>query len=150
MSRSSVKIGSILMHAMGWFTLVMALLWVFITEIMFVSDFLAYTGQTYADYLAANPVFAEIYIITKRLVGFVLLGVALQILFITKYGYEKGEKWAWVALLIAGGLLWGTLIGYRAFIGYLGGSTIAFVAGAVLYALGILIPAREIWSKEPS
>ena len=138
------------MHAMGWYTLVIAVLWVFITEIMFVSDFLAFTGQTYADYLAAYPVFAEFYIITKKLVGIVMVIVALQILVITRYGYEKGEKWSWVALLVLGGLLWGTLIGYRAYIGYLGGSTIAFIVGAAIYIFAMIIPAKEIWAGKVS
>jgi hypothetical protein len=145
--RSYLKIGSSLMMAMGVFALAVSILWILITEIMFVSDFLFYTGQSYADYLAANPAFGEMYIITKKLVGAVMLVVSLQILFVTKYGYEKGEKWAWFALLLSGGALWGTLIGYRVLIGYVGGSMITFVVGGVLYTLAIILPAKEILSE---
>ena len=36
------------MYAMGIYTLVMSLCWIFLIEIVFVSDFLAFTGQSYA------------------------------------------------------------------------------------------------------
>ena len=45
--------------------------------------------------------------------------------------------------MISGGLLWGTLLVYRAYIGYLGGSTITFVVGLILYAFTLLVPAKE-------
>ena len=148
MSKSYLRTGTTLMFAMGFFALVVSLLWILITEIMFVSDFLFYTGQSFADYLAASPANAEIYIITKKLVGFAMLVASLQILFITKYGYEHGERWAWFALLITGGLFWGMLIGYRLFIGYVGGSMYTFVIGIIIYLLAILLPAKEMLSKE--
>lgn len=143
-----MKLGTSLMAAMGVFALAVSVLWILITEIMFVSDFLFYTGQSYADYLAADPHYAEIYIITKKLVGVAMLIVSLQILIINKFGLERGERWAWFALVISGALLWGMLIGYRVFIGYVGGSMITFVAGAILYILAILLPARDIFAKD--
>ena len=104
--------------------------------------------MSYADYLAANPILGEISIITKRLIGISLLIIALQILFITKKSYAKGEKWARVALLISGSLLWGMLIGYRNYIGYVAPSIITFVLGAVLFVLGIILPAKEILTSQ--
>ena len=62
----------LIMNILGWYTLVISILWIFVTDIMFVSDFAAYTGQTYSDYLTTNPNFAEIYIITKKLIGIIL------------------------------------------------------------------------------
>ena len=72
MVKSRIKIGSYVMLFMGMYTLVISILWIFLTEIMFVSDFAHYTGQTYQLYLASNPNFAEMYIITKKLVGIML------------------------------------------------------------------------------
>jgi len=149
MTKSYLKTGVNLMFAMGFFALAVSLLWVLITDVMFVSDFLYFTGESFADYLAANPTYAEIYIITKKLVGFAMFIASLQILFITKYGYERGERWAWFALLVAGGLFWGFLIGYRLLIGYVGGSMYTFIIGLILYLLAIILPAKEILSKEP-
>jgi hypothetical protein len=148
MSEKSLKIGSTLMFGMGVFALIMSILWIFVTEIMFVSDFLHYTGGAFEDYLSTSPTYAEIYIITKRLVGFMILASAVPILFITHTSYQKGERWSWFALFITGGLLWGTLLGYRIFIGYIGGSSITFVAGLALWFLALLIPFKEFFGKE--
>jgi hypothetical protein len=148
MSEKSLKIGSTLMFGMGVFALILSILWIFVTEIMFVSDFLHYTGGPFEDYLSASPAYAEIYIITKRLVGFMILAAAVPILFITHTSYQKGEGWSWFALFITGGLLWGTLLGYRILIGYIGGSSITFVAGLALWLLALLIPFKEFFGKE--
>jgi len=147
--QSSLKTGSWVMYAMGIYTLVMSLFWIFLTEVVFVSDFLAFTGQSYADYLASSPNFAEIYMITKKLWGVTMLLVSLLVIFITRKSYCKGEKWSWYALLIAGIMLWGSLIGYRILIGYVAPSIVTFVIGTILFVIGIVLPAKEILS-EPS
>jgi hypothetical protein len=148
MERDKIKIGSQIILFLGMYTSVMSILWIFVTEIMFVSDFAAYTGQTYSSYLATNPRFAEIYIITKKLIGIMLLIIGLLILLINQYAYRKGEKWAWYALLIAGGLAWGTFIGYKLIIGYIGASMITFAVGVTLVILGLAVPSKEILGKK--
>ena len=147
MQPSSVRNGSRIMYVMGIYTVVMSLFWVFLTEIIFVSDFLAFTGQSYADYLAISPETAELYMITKKLWGFTMLLIGFLIIFITRKSYSKGEKWSWYALLIAGIMLWGSLIGYRFWIGYLAPSIVTFVIGTALFVIGIALPAKEILSK---
>jgi hypothetical protein len=148
MQASSIRSGSWVMYAMGIYTLVMSLFWIFLTEVIFVSDFLAFTGQSYADYLASNPDFAEIYIITKKLWGITMLLVSLLIIFITRKSYSKGEKWSWYALLIAGIMLWGSLIGYRFLIGYVAPSIVTFVIGTILFVIGITLPAKQIFAEK--
>lgn len=143
----NLKIGHFLMNFMGFYILIMGVLWIFVTEIMFVSDFLWYTGESYASYLATNPTYAEIYIITKKLIGFVLLANGILVLFINNKSYKNGDKWAWYALLISGSITWGLFIIYKIYIGYYGGSMITFVVGAVLLALGLAFPAKEILKK---
>jgi len=147
MQSSSVTSGSWVMYAMGIYTLVMSLFWIFLTEVVFVSDFLAFTGQSYADYLASSPNLAEIYMITKKLWGITMLLASILIIFITRKSYSKGEKWSWYALLIAGVMLWGGLIGYRFVIGYVAPSIVTFVIGTVLFIIGIVLPAKEILSN---
>ncbi len=150
MEKSKIKIGSIIMLFLGWYTIAISILWIFVTEIMFVSDFAAYTGQSYSDYLTSNPRFAEMYIITKKLIGIMLLVIGLMILLINQYAYSKGEKWSWFALLIAGGTAWGTFIGYKIIIGYIGVSVMTFAIGAALLLVGIVLPAKEILGKGSS
>lgn len=147
MQSSSVRNGSRVMYVMGIYTVVMSLFWVFLTEIIFVSDFLAFTGQSYADYLAISPETAELYMITKKLWGFTMLLIGFLIIFITRKSYSKGEKWSWYALLTSGIMLWGSLIGYRFWIGYVAPSIVTFVIGTALFVIGIALPAKEILSK---
>lgn len=148
MKNSKLEIGSFIMLFFGMYTLVISILWIFLTEIMFVSDFAYYTGQNYAQYLATNPLFAEMYIITKKLIGFMLLGIGSLTIFVTKKSYSKGDKWSWFALLVTGSITWGTFIGYKIMIGYIGASMVTFVVGTALLFVGLILPAKEILSKK--
>jgi len=148
--KSSVKIGSSIMMAMAVFALVISLLWVSITEVKFVSDFLAYTGQDLSDALAAGSKSAELWLVTKRLWGVELLAISLLTMFITAKSYARGEKWSWYALLVTGCILWGSLMGYKFAIGYfqLTMSSMTFIVGAILFAIGIALPAKAILGKK--
>ena len=136
--------------AMAVFALVISILWVTITEVMFVSDFLAYTGQGLSDALAAGSKSAELWLLTKRLWGVELMAISLLMMFITARSYSKGEKWSWYALLVAGCILWGSLIGYKLVIGYFQPtmSSMTFIVGAILFAIGIVLPAKAILGRK--
>ncbi|MFX0048013.1 MAG: hypothetical protein ACFE8G_07575 [Candidatus Hermodarchaeota archaeon] len=144
---NNLKLGTFFMNFMGFYIIGMGILMIFVTEIMFISDFGVYTGMTYEQYFASDQLYAEIFILQKKVMGFMLCGVGVLVLFIVRMGYRKGEKWAWFALLIAGCLVWGTFIGYKILIMYYGGSMITFVVGAVLLVLGLIFPAKEILKK---
>ena len=150
MAKSTVKIGSSIMMAMAVFALVISILWVSITEVMFVSDYLAYTGQDLSDALAAGSKSAELWLSTKRLWGFELIGISALMMFVTANSYAKGERWSWYALLVTGCILWGSLIGYKTAIGYFQPtmSSMTFIVGAILFAIGITVPARAILTKK--
>ena len=147
---NSIRSGTVVMMIMAVFAFVLSLLWIFITEIMFVSDFAAYTGQAYSDYLISNPSYAEIYIITKKLLGIALLSTSILMIFITQNGYRHGKKWAWFALILAGGITWGSLIGYKIVIGYfrLGISSMTFIVGGTLLVIGLVIPVKSILGQK--
>ncbi|MFX1500644.1 MAG: hypothetical protein ACFFDH_06730 [Promethearchaeota archaeon] len=148
MEKMLSKIGWKVMLTMGMYTLVISLFWIFVTEIMFVSDFEAYVGTSYSDYLLVDRRMAELYIMTKKMIGLMLFGIALSIVIITHHGYKEGEKWAWFTLLIIGGIPWLTFIIYKIIIGYIGVSMIIFAIGAALYVIGITLPAKEILGNE--
>ena len=149
MQESSVKIGSWFMTGMGIYALITAVLWVVMTEVAFVSDFRAYTGQPFSDYLISDPEPAELWLFTKRLIGIERLVTSLLIIFITQKSYCKGEKWSWYALLIAGVITWGWLIGYRIAIGYVESTGIATpILGIALLITGLAIPSRVILGKK--
>jgi hypothetical protein len=78
LSKSSLKIGQSIMMAMAVFAFVVFILWISITEIMFVSDYLAYTGTSLSNALAAGSKSAELWLTTKRLWGVGLLGISVS------------------------------------------------------------------------
>jgi hypothetical protein len=149
MQASSVTIGSKVMLVMGIYTLVVSLLWIFLTEGAFVSDVAVYTGQTWPEFLASSPKHAQLYIITKKLLGIELLLASILTIFITQKSYAQAEKWSWYALLIAGILTWGSLIGYRIVIGYVESiGIVTFLIGIILFIIGIALPAQAILGKK--
>ena len=146
----SFKIGTVVMHIMAVYALVVGLLWIFITEIVFVSDFAFYTGQTYADYLLTDPQYAKIYIIAKKLIGIQIVSTSILMMYVAQRCYKKGQKWSWYALLFAGIITWGSLLGYKVVIGYfkLSSSSLTFIVGAVLLAIGLALPAKAILGQK--
>jgi len=138
------------MMAMAVFAFVISLLWITITEVMFVSDYLGYTGQDLSTALATGSKAAELWLTTKRLWGIELLTISLLMISITARSYSKGEKWSCYALLVTGSILWGSLIGYRVAIGYFqpSASSMTFVVGAILFAIGIVLPVKAIFGKK--
>ena len=150
METKSAKIGATLMMAQGVYALVLSLFWVTITEVMFVSIFKGYTGQALSDAIASGSKPAELWLITQRLIGFELISISVLMIFITKNAYEKGKKWSWYALLIAGVVTWLSLIGYKVTTGYFDPSlsSMTFIVGAILFILGITLPAKAILGKK--
>jgi hypothetical protein len=145
---SKINTGKKFMQITGWFIVVMAVLWTFATDIVFVSDFMGYTGSSFADYKLVAPDFANIYIITKKLIGFMILASGVSTLFITHNSYINGEKWSWYALLSIAIIIWGSLIGYRVYIGYVAPSIITFILGFALNLVGLIIPAKEFLEEK--
>jgi hypothetical protein len=137
------------MMAMAIFAIVVSILCVTITEVMFVSDYLAYTGQGLSDAIDSGSKSAELWLTTKRLWGVELIGISVMMLFVTVRSYSKGEKWSWYALLITGCILWGSLIGYKLVINYFQPtmSSMTFIVGAMLLAIGLAVPAKAILGK---
>jgi hypothetical protein len=146
MQARSTRIGLTLMMAQAVYALVLSLLWILVTDVMFVSIFAGYTGQTLSAALAGQSKAAELWLITQRLVGVQLLPISVLMIFVTQKSYKKGEKWSWYALLIAGAVTWGGLISYKVVTGYFDPSmsSTTFVIGAILFVLGISLPARAI------
>ena len=139
------------MIAMGIFTLVISLLWIFLTDVGFVSDFETFIGQDWQDYVLRNPLEAEIYLITKRLIGVLMFPISVLIILITQKSYRRAETWSWYALLITGTVLWGSLIGYRLSIGYFlfntplrASSSMTPIVGLILLIIGLTLPAKAI------
>jgi hypothetical protein len=151
---SSIKSASLVMMTMGGFTLVISLLWTFLTDVGFISDFEAFMGQTWHEYVITNPRHAEIYLITKRLIRVEMFPISVLLLLITQKSYRRAEKGSWFALLITDAVLWGSLIAYRLTIGYFGfdtplraSSSMTPIVGLILLVIGLVLPAKAIFGK---
>jgi xanthine/uracil permease len=79
-------------------------------------------------------------------IGVQLLSTSIRMIFVTQRSYKKGEKWSWYALLMAGIVTWGSLLGYKVLIGYfkLSSSSMTFIVGAILLVIGLALPAKAI------
>jgi hypothetical protein len=149
MQASSVKIAWKVILVMGIYGIVISLFDIFPTESTFGSDFLAFTGQSWSDFLASNPKPAEMFIITKRLLGTAMLLISLLVILIAWKSYSKAEKWSWYTLLMAGIIAWGGLITYLIVIGSLASmGLVIFIIGVALFVVGIAIPAKAILGKK--
>jgi hypothetical protein len=142
--------GLTLMMAQAVYAVVLSLFWMFLTDVMFVSIFAGYTGETLADALASQSKAAELWLITQRLVGVLLFAISVLMIFVSQKSYNKGERWSWYALLIAGAVTWGSLIGYKVVTGYFDPtiSSTTFIIGALLFIAGISLPAKAILGKK--
>jgi hypothetical protein len=131
--------------AMSFYALVIAVAWVAITQIMFISDYHAVTGQALPDALASGSKPAQLWVQTKRLVGVQLLAGSILMLFVIYRGFNAGERWAWFALLAWGLITWGSMLAYKAIIGYfrLAPSSLTFIIGAVLWLVAVISSARS-------
>jgi hypothetical protein len=138
------------MRIQAYYALVLSLAWVFVTDTMFVSIFGGYTGQPLSEAIAGGSKAAELWLITQRMIGVIFLPVSILMVFITLNSYKKGEKWSWFALLIAGTLVWGGLIGYKITTGYFdpNPSSLTFIIGAILFVVGIAVPAKAILGRK--
>jgi hypothetical protein len=74
--------------------------------------------------------------------GFIALFGGLLFCVVSLIPYRRGEKWAWYAMLVAGGIMTsGMLLG--TYVGMSG--NLPFTATlSILWLIGILLPAKEI------
>lgn len=143
-----LKLGTYFIVIMGVYILVLGFLMIFATELLFTADFNWYTDTAYVDYYLSQQMFAEIFIVQKKIMGFMLFCVGFLILAITLLNYRDGIKWSWYLILISGCLVWGTLIGYPILLGYFGVDVILSIIGAALLFLGLFIPFKSFFKKK--
>ena len=143
----SVKIGWKIMLAHGIYIAGIGLLMIFLAKTMFVPTFTSFTAQSWSDFLVANPKPAELFIITERALGAMVLSAGLFIALVASESYRKAEKWSWYTLLIISILGWGTWLAYHISAGDLKGLVAVYI-GIVLFVIGIALPARAILGEK--
>ena len=83
-----------------------------------------------------------------------MLPISILIILITQKSYSKAQKWSWYALLIAGAVLWGSILVYRISIGYFSfdtplraSSSMTPIVGLILLIIGLILPAKAILAE---
>ena len=147
MQASSVKVAWKVMLALGIYLAVIGLLLIFLTETMFAPDFTLFTAQSWSDFLTSSPKPAELFIITERLLGAMVLVAGLFVVLMAWKSYRKAEKWSWYTLLVTGIIGWGSSLTHSIAVGCLTGLVVVYV-GIVLFVIGIVLPAKAILGKK--
>jgi hypothetical protein len=140
-----LNIGSALLFVVGIISVFFGLFSIFLPSSVMLSneDLL---GMTVVEIQNFNPKVVEYMERYHQLYGVYLLSFALFLSVISLIPYRKGEKWAWYATLVIGGLaLLGTLI--------LSKKMVAITLNMILIILwiaGLALPAKEILGKPSS
>ena len=143
MLSKSLKIGWIVLYVMGLFKVYMGVMLVFATQSLLIPNFEAFTTKVWTDLSTDYPKAAEMFIMMARLLGAILLGSAILILFMVWNSYRKGHRWSWYALLFTNALGWGSALVYHIVIGY-AMVTVMMIIGIILFVIGIAVPAKAI------
>jgi len=147
MQQSSVRIGWKVMFGLGVFMVVMGLLLIFIPKAMFAPDFTSFTGESWSDFLANNPKPAGLFIIMQTLTAHIVIMAGLFFAVVAWHSYSRAEKWSWYTLLATGIIGWASSVGYYIIIGELIGRIVSIVT-AVIFVIGIVLPAKAILGKK--
>ena len=107
-------------------------------------DFRAVTGKDYREVLDSDTVkvsnlhirHMEVFGVTATILGFFVLFAA----------FRKGERWAWLALLIAGFICWGFGTVVNLVVGNMFDATF-FVVGLAVYLVAIFLPVRKFFPR---
>ena len=107
-------------------------------------DFQAMTGKSYEEILTPEAIrvslvhirHMEVFAITTMVAGF----------FILFSGFRKGEKWAWWAMLVIGGIAWG----YGTVLNIVIGNTfdtVVFLVGIVVFLVALFLPVKKFLAR---
>ena len=89
----------------------------------------------------------QAFIVQSRHLGVFAVCISIALFFVLFNAFNKGAKWAWWAILLAGGIGWG----YGLIVQILEAdmlNTILHIIGIVILAFGLLLPVKEFFKKE--
>ncbi|MEW5900143.1 MAG: hypothetical protein AB1715_01635 [Acidobacteriota bacterium] len=127
------------------FSGVYGLLITFKTQMIAESTLEARTGKTFAD--VADKGVADTIMALARHMGVFSLCIVIAVFFVLFKGFKKGEKWAWWAILFAGGIayIYGLIIQSMEKDML---NMILHIVGTVLLFIGLLLPVKEFFGKK--
>ena len=105
----------------------------------------ARSGKTFE--LLEDQDVAETIVVQTRHLGVFALATSIAVFFILLTGFKKGEKWAWWALVVVGGISWG----YGLIMQILEKdmmNLILHLVGITLLLIGVLLPVKVFFTKK--
>lgn len=109
--------------------------------------FEAYIGQSWSTLVEQQPKYAAMYEHLARECSCYWFVGSLYALFIIFAGYRQGQKWAWIALLLACILGYGSLTVFAAVYFGLAGTWLGIISLCV-GLVALLLPVKEIWGAK--
>lgn len=139
-----LKVGTFLLAVGVIFSCVYGLLLAFAPGTI-VASTLEVRGESYEAALETGA--GQAFVVQSRHLGVFAVCISIALFFILFAAFNKGARWAWWAFLIVGGLGWG----YGLIVQILEAdmmNTILHVIGIVILALGLILPAKEFFTKK--
>lgn len=136
------KIGSILILLVNLVLILFGAVYAFYGKLM--PYHLAFLGMTPEEIYALNPNFLTLANLSIVLIGFLFLSNGIVNILIWYKSFRKGEKWAWLAVMLSGALVIIPLMGVIYIVAGFGFPFPLGLACLILWIVGILLSAKEV------
>ncbi len=87
------------------------------------------------------------FIVQTRHVGVLAICESIALFFVLFFGFNKGAKWAWWAIFLAGGLSWGYSLLAQILESDMKNMILCGI-GLLITAFGLLLPMKEFFKKK--
>jgi len=140
-----LKVATIILVIMLAYAGIYSIMSLIAPKVMMGSAFQSVTGETLES--IQNPGYLKALLGGQRNMGLFALTTVISGFFVLFAGFRKGEKWAWWAFLVVGGLawLWGLI---NAIIIVDKVNLPMEIIGMVIFLVGLLIPVKVFFAKE--
>jgi len=140
-----LKVATIILVIMLAYAGIYSIMSLIAPKVMMGSAFQSMTGETLES--IQNPAYLKALLGGQRNMGLFALTTVISGFFVLFAGFRKGEKWAWWAFLVVGGLawLWGLI---NAIIIVDKVNLPMEIIGMVIFLVGLLIPVKVFFAKE--
>ena len=140
------NIGYGLLILISTYLMLMGILYIF--RGTFMAYHVEFTSLTEADVVAYSAELMTLISVFLRLLGVGNFCGGFLILIIIIFALNKGEKWAWIAVLVSSGTLLLVYLIFTYQVYGLGGMYLTFIASLILDIVGLALTAKPVFSVE--
>jgi hypothetical protein len=145
--KKSVKISFVILLIMMILALIYGLMALLTPQIIVARSFQGFVGMSWIEFASSNQIVAGYILILERMAGGLGLAAVIGGLIVLLAAFRKAEKWAWFYILIISLIAWvNNLVANIICKNVM--TTWIIIIGLVLLAVGLLIPAKDFFSRE--